>query len=146
MMKRLFLLAATICLLCFGSTAFAATNGQILTKEEAIASQVMTALTGVMSYDRISPNFTPELQQALTKDKLNEMKKEVRTKFGKMQGMQLISLQKFDQGDRVIYLANFAKQNLVRVEVFFDVSAEEPKVKSFSLTPIEVKQQEQAQQ
>lgn len=144
-MKRLFVLVATLCLLCFGSTALAATNGQLLTKEEAIASQVMTALTGVISYDRISPSFTPELQQALTKDKLNEMKKEVRTKFGKMNDMRLISLQKFDQGDRVTYLANFAKQNLVRVEVFFNVSAEEPKVMSFSLTPIEVKQQPQEQ-
>lgn len=141
-MKKLFLLVTMICLLCFGSTAFAASNGQILEKEEALTSQVMTALTGIMSYDRLSPSFTPELRQTLDKEQLNTMKKEVKTKFGKMQGMQFISLQKFDQGDRVIYLASFAKQKLVRVEVFFNVKGAEPKIMSFSLAPIEANGQQ----
>ena len=145
MMKRIFLAITMICMLCFGSTAFAASNGQILMKEEAVASQVMTALTGIMSYDRISPSFTPELQQTFGKEQLTAMKKEVKTRFGKLQDMKLVSLQKFDQGDRVIYLANFAKQNLVRVEFLFNVTTPEPQVMSFALAPIEA-QQKQAQQ
>lgn len=140
-MKKLFLLVTTLCLLCFSSVALAATNGQILTKEEAVASQVMSALTKNTAYEVVSQDFTPALQQALDKAKLNEMKKEVRTKFGKMQDMKLIRLEKFDQGDRVTYLASFAKQQFVRIEFLFNVSEDTPKVMSFALVPIEVQQQ-----
>ena len=140
-MKKLFLLVTTLCLLCFSSVALAATNGQILTKEEAAAAQVMSALTKNTAYEVVSQEFTPKLQQVLDQAKLNEMKKEVRTKFGKMQDMKLISLQKFDQGDRVTYLASFAKQKFVRIEFMFDVSTDAPKIMSFSLAPLEVQQQ-----
>lgn len=145
-MKKLFLLVTTICLLCFSSVALAATNGQILTKEEAVASQVMSALTKTTSYEVVSQDFTPQLQQALDKAKLNEMKKEVKAKFGKMQDMKFIALQKFDQGDRVTYLASFSKQQFVRIEFLFDVTADAPKVMSFSLAPIEVQEQAPAAQ
>ena len=141
-MKKLFVLFTALCLLCFSSAAFAATNGQVLTKEEAVASQVMSALTKTVSYDVVSQDFTPSLQQALDKAKLNEMKKEVRTKFGKMQDMKFVRLEKFDQGDRVTYLASFAKQQFVQVEFLFDVTTDAPKVMSFSLRPLQVQQQQ----
>ncbi|MBQ2247077.1 MAG: DUF3887 domain-containing protein [Selenomonadales bacterium] len=141
-MKKLFVLFTALCLLCFSSAAFAATNGQVLTKEEAVASQVMSALTKTVSYEVVSQDFTPSLQQALDKAKLNEMKKEVRTKFGKMQDMKFVRLEKFDQGDRVTYLASFAKQQFVQVEFLFDVTTDAPKVMSFSLRPLQVQQQQ----
>ncbi|MBQ2114439.1 MAG: DUF3887 domain-containing protein [Selenomonadales bacterium] len=141
-MKKLFVLFTALCLLCFSSVAFAATNGQVLTKEEAVASQVMSALTKTVSYEVVSQDFTPSLQQALDKAKLNEMKKEVRTKFGKMQDMKFVRLEKFDQGDRVTYLASFAKQQFVQVEFLFDVTTDAPKVMSFSLRPLQVQQQQ----
>lgn len=140
-MKKLFLLVTTICLLCFSSVALAATNGQILTKEEAVASQVMSALTKTVSYEVVSQDFTPALQQVLDKAKLNEMKKEVKTKFGKMQDMKLISLQKFDQGDRVTYLASFSKQQFVRITFMFDVTTDAPKLMTLTLEPLNVEQQ-----
>lgn len=145
-MKKILLLVTTLCLFCFSSVALAATNGQILTKEEAVASQVMSALTKTTSYEVVSQDFTPALQQSLDKAKLNEMKKEVRTKFGKMQDMKFIALQKFDQGDRVTYLASFAKQQFVRIEFLFDVTTDAPKVMSFSLTPLQVQQEAPAEQ
>jgi hypothetical protein len=141
-MKKLFVLFTALCLLCFSSAAFAATNGQVLTKEEAVASQVMSALTKTVSYEVVSQDFTPSLQQALDKAKLNEMKKEVRTKFGKMQDMKFVRLEKFDQGDRVTYLASFAKEQFVQVEFLFDVTTDAPKVMSFSLRPLQVQQQQ----
>ena len=140
-MKKLLLLVTTLCLLCFSSVALAATNGQLLTKEEAAAAQVMTALTKSASYDVVSQEFTPQLQQAIDSAKLSDMKKEVKTKFGKMQDMKLVMLQKFDQGDRVTYLANFSKQQFVRVEFLFDVTGDAPKIMNFSLAPIEVQKQ-----
>lgn len=145
-MKKLFVLFTALCLLCFSSAAFAATNGQVLTKEEAVASQVMSALTKTVSYEVVSQDFTPSLQQALDKAKLNEMKKEVRTKFGKMQDMKFVRLEKFDQGDRVTYLASFAKQQFVQVEFLFDVTTDAPKVMSFSLRPLQVQQQQASAQ
>ena len=141
-MKKLFVLFTALCLLCFSSAAFAATNGQVLTKEEAVASQVMSALTKTVSYEVVSQDFTPSLQQALDKAKLNEMKKEVRTNFGKMQDMKFVRLEKFDQGDRVTYLASFAKEQFVQVEFLFDVTTDAPKVMSFSLRPLQVQQQQ----
>ena len=140
-MKKLLLLFTALCLFCFSSVALAATNGQVLTKEEAVASQVMSALTKTTSYEVVSQDFTPALQQALDKAKLNEMKKEVKTKFGKMQDMKLIRLEKFDQGDRVTYLASFAKEQFVQIEFLFDVTTDAPKVMSFSLKPLQVQQQ-----
>ena len=141
-MKKLLVLFTTLCLFCFSSVALAATNGQILTKEEAVATQVMSALTKTVSYDVVSQDFTPALQQALDASKLNAMKKDVRTKFGKMQDMRFIRLEKFDQGDRVTYLASFAKEQFVQVEFLFDVSTDAPKVMSFSLRPLQVQQQQ----
>ena len=140
-MKKLLVLVTALCLFCFSSVALAATNGQVLTKEEAVASQVMSALTKTTSYEVVSQDFTPALQQALDKAKLNEMKKEVKTKFGKMQDMKLIRLEKFDQGDRVTYLASFAKEQFVQIEFLFDVTTDAPKVMSFSLKPLQVQQQ-----
>ena len=140
-MKKLLLLFTALCLFCFSSVALAATNGQVLTKEEAVASQVMSALTKTTSYEVVSQDFTPALQQALDKAKLNEMKKEVKTKFGKMQDMKLIRLEKFDQGDRVTYLASFAKEQFVQIEFLFDVTTDAPKVMSFSLKPLQIQQQ-----
>lgn len=145
-MKKLFLLVITLSLLCFSSVALAASSGQILTKEEGAASRTMSALTGITSYETVSQDFTPELRQALDKAKLAEMKKEVRTKFGKMKDMRLVMLQKFDQGDRVTYLASFAKHDLVKVEFLFNVSEDAPKIASFALTPIETAKEPQAEQ
>lgn len=145
-MKKLFLLVITLSLLCFSSVALAASNGQILTKEEGAVSRTMSALTGITSYETVSQDFTPELQQALDKAKLAEMKKEVKAKFGKMKDMRLVMLQKFDQGDRVTYLASFAKHDLVKIEFLFNVSEDAPKIASFALTPIEMAKEPQAEQ
>ncbi len=140
-MKKLFLLVTTLCLLCFSSVALAATNGQLLEKEEAVASQVMSALTKTTSYEVVSQDFTPTLQQVFDKAKFNEMKKEIKTKFGKMQDMKFVALQKSNRGDHVTYLANFTKQQIVRIGFVFDVATDAPKLTALTLEPLNVEQQ-----
>lgn len=136
-MKKIFLLVVAFTVLCFGSVAMAASNGQLLTKEEAVTAQTMTALTSNGSYDTVSKDFAPELVASLDAKGFADMKKEIKSKLGKMNEMKLVLLQKFDQGDRVTYLASFSKQSLVKVEFMFKVDGNDVKVWNFALTPIE---------
>lgn len=136
-MKKLFLLVAAIMVMCFSSVAMAASNSQVLAKEEAAVSQTMSALTGNTSYDAVSQEFAPELTASLDKQGLADMKKEVKAKLGKMTDMRLVAIQKFNDGDRVTYLASFSKQNLVKVEFVFKIDGDNVKVWNFSLVPME---------
>lgn len=136
-MKKLFLLVVAITVMCFSSVAMAASNSQVLAKEEAAVSQTMSALTGNTSYDVVSQEFAPELVASLDKKGLADMKKEVRAKLGKMTDMRLVAIQKFNDGDRVTYLASFSKEQLVKVEFVFKIDGDNVKVWNFSLVPME---------
>lgn len=145
-MKKIFLLVVALAVLCFSSVAMAASNGQLLTKEEAAVEQTMAALTGSASYDAVSQYFAPELVESMDKAKLNEMKKEIKSKLGKMGEMKLVALQKYDQGDRVTYLASFTKQELVKVEFIFKIDGDKAQVVSFALVPIEQQAEQPSEQ
>lgn len=136
-MKKLFLVIVALAVFCFSSVAMAASNSQLLMKEEVAVKQTMAALTGSASYDVASRYFAPELLQSMDKEKLNEVKQEIKSKLGKMGEMKLIALQKFDQGDRITYLASFTKQELVKTEFIFKIDGEQVQVVSFALIPIE---------
>lgn len=145
-MKKIFMLVVALAVLCFSSVAMAASNGQLLTKEEAAVKQTMAALTGSISYDAASRYFAPELIQSMDKEKLDEMKKEVKSKLGKMGEMKLVALQKFNQGDRITYLASFTKEELVRVEFIFKIDGDQAQVVSFALVPIEQQTEQPSKQ
>lgn len=136
-MKKLFLLVVAITVMCFSGVAMAASNSQVLAKEEAAVSQTMSALTGNTSYDVVSQEFAPELVASLDKKGLADMKKEVRSKLGKMTDMRLVAIQKFNDGDRVTYLASFSKEQLVKIEFVFKIDGDNVKVWNFSLIPME---------
>lgn len=136
-MKKLFLLVVAVMVMCFGSVAMAASNSQVLAKEEAAVSQTMSALTGNTSYEVVSQEFAPELTASLDKKGLADMKKEVKSKLGKMKEMRLVAIQKYNDGDRVTYLASFSKEQLVKVEFVFKIDGDNVKVWNFTLVPME---------
>lgn len=145
-MKKILLLVVSLMILCFSSVAMAASNGQLLTKEEAAANQIISAFTGKTSYSAVSGNFAPELIAKFDEAALKNVKKDVAEKFGKIGEKKLLVLQKFDQADKLAYIASFTKQERVAIELLFKVENDDVKLLGFTMTPIEIQQQQEQQQ
>ena len=62
------------------------------------------------------------------------LQKQVKDKFGRMKEVKFYSFQRFDQTDRVTYIAAFSKRKLVAINLSFN---KDNKMVDFALSPVE---------
>ena len=142
-MKKFVLLLAMVFVLGFGTICSAASNASILGNEEKVVDKFLSALDkNNGAYEEIASNFTPGLQKKIDDAAMQKLRSQVAGNFGTLKEKKLITLEKFDQGDRVTYLAGFSKTQVVKIVFAFDVKGEKPLINDFTFAPVELKKAE----
>lgn len=132
------------CLMMVCSVGLAANDGKDLGKQQQVAEKLMDAFDGepVPLYAQVSAGFSDNMKQAVTEEAFAELQKQVRQKFGTMKEAKFFTFQRFDQADRVTYIASFTKEKIVSMIFAFN---KQNKLVDFAFTPVQQPAQ-QAQQ
>ena len=132
-MKKLVLVLTMLLAFAFSSLAFAADGGD-LNKEQRTAEKMMTALEGdaATSYATFAPALSAELSKTMDQKNFAAIQSQVKKQFGSLKETKFHSFERFDQGDRVTYIAAFSKENVVIMTFMFGKDA---KLQNFSFSP-----------
>ena len=131
------------CLMMICSVGFAGDDHKALAKQQQVAEKMMDAFDGepMPLFEQISVGFNANLKKAVDEKAFTELQKQVRTKFGTMKEAKLFTYQRFDQADRVTYVASFTKEKMVSMIFVFD---KQNKLVDFAFTPIQQPEAKQA--
>lgn len=115
------------------SVAFAADGGD-LNKEQKSAEKMMSAFNSAtpVEYAAISPIWNDQLNKNIGEKGYAEIKKQVKAQFGELKETKFYSFERFDQGDRVTYIAAFSKEKVVIMAFMF---AKDGKLQNFNFAP-----------
>ena len=142
-MKKIVLLLAMVLVLGFSTICSAASNASILGNEEKAVDKFLSVLDkNNGAYEEIASNFTPGLQKKIDAVAMQNLRSQIADNFGTLKEKKLVTLEKFDQGDRVTYLAGFSKTQVVKIVFAFDVKGEKPLINDFTFAPVELKKAE----
>ena len=127
--------------MAMSNVCMAANDGTDLNRQQRVVDRFMEVLGAVdnSGYVQLKNDFVPDLQKQITADKFEEMRQQMSTNFGKVQEVRFVAYERFDQGDRLTYLANYSRQQIVRLVYNFDKAG---KITEFLFVPLEVKQQQ----
>ncbi len=136
-MKKIIALITLILILAFAGVCLAGENGSALNKAERSVDRLVDALdTGKnITYAEVAKGFTPALQQKVPAVGLTALQKQVAEKFGRLQEIKMFSFERFDQGDRAVFLAGFSREKVVRMVFVFD---KEGRMNDFAFAPFNV--------
>lgn len=134
-MKKLLVMLMVTCMMMVCSVSFAADDHKALAKQMPVAEKIFDALDGepVPAFAQVSAGFNANLKQKFDEKAFENLKKQVRTKFGNMKEAKFFAFQRFDQVDRVIYIASFSKEKIVNVVFAFD---KQNKLVDFAFSPV----------
>lgn len=135
-MKKLLIMMMVSCLMMLCSVGFAADNHKALGKQQQVAERIMDAFDGepVPLYAQVSAGFSANMKKAVTEEAFAELQKQVKQKFGTMKEAKFFTFQRFDQADRVTYIASFTKEKIVSMIFAFD---KQNKLVDFAFTPVQ---------
>lgn len=134
-MKKYFVMAIVTCLMMICSVGLAANDHKDLAKQQQVAERFMDVFDGepIPMYAQVSAGFSVDMKKAVTEKVFTELQKQARTKFGTMKEAKLFAFQRFDQADRLTYVASFSKEKLVSMVFAFD---KQNKLIDFAFTPM----------
>lgn len=135
-MKKLLIMMMVSCLMMLCSVGFAADDHKALSKQQQVAERIMDAFDGepVPLYAQVSAGFSANMKKAVTEEAFAELQKQVKQKFGTMKEAKFFTFQRFDQADRVTYIASFTKEKIVSMIFAFD---KQNKLVDFAFTPVQ---------
>ena len=135
-MKKLLIMMMVSCLMMLCSVGFAADDHKALGKQQQVAERIMDAFDGepVPLYAQVSAGFSANMKKAVTEEAFAELQKQVKQKFGTMKEVKFFTFQRFDQADRVTYIASFTKEKIVSMIFAFD---KQNKLVDFAFTPVQ---------
>ena len=135
-MKKLLIMMMVSCLMMLCSVGFAADDHKALGKQQQVAEKIMDAFDGepVPLYAQVSAGFSANMKKAVTEEAFTELQKQVKQKFGTMKEAKFFTFQRFDQADRVTYIASFTKEKIVSMIFAFD---KQNKLVDFAFTPVQ---------
>ena len=118
------------------SVGLAANDHKDLAKQQQVAEKIMDVFDGepVPMYAQVTAGFSENLKKAVTEKAFTELQKQVRTKLGTMKEAKFFTYQRFDQADRVTYIASFSKEKMVSMIFVFD---KQNKMLDFAFTPVQ---------
>ena len=131
-MKKLVLVLTMLLAFACSSLAFAADGGD-LNKEQKTA-EMMTSLDvdAAAGYAALAPTLSADLNKALGEKNFAAIQSQVKKQFGSLKETKFHSFERFDQGDRVTYIAAFSKENVVIMTFMF---GKDTKLQNFSFSP-----------
>ena len=136
-MKKLLFLVTLISIFAFSSACFAAGNSAALGVEEQNTDTMLSSLISG-SYSNVEKFCSEDLKKTLNADTFKSLQSDITTHFGAMKETHLIAWERFDQGDRLTYLAAFEKEPAVACTFLF---AKDGKLLNFSLSPLKANEQ-----
>lgn len=80
-----------------------------------------------------------DLQNKITPESFAELQKQLKERFGTQKAIHFMAYERFDQGDRLTYLVNYSRQQVVRAIYGFDKNG---KMNEFVFVPLEVQQEQ----
>lgn len=140
-MKKI-LLTLTLTMLVFSANVcFAGENSTALNKAEKTINLLISALNKSQStttYNEIAKGFSQQLKEKITADQLTLVQEQVAEHFGKLKEAKMLSFERFDQGDRAIYIGSFSKENVVSLSFVFDKDGQ---MTDFSFSPLKIEKE-----
>lgn len=124
------------CLMMICSVSFAGNDHKALAKQQQVAEKIMDAFDGepMPLFVQVSAGFNANLKKAVDEKAFTSLQKQVKQRFGTMKEAKLYSFQRFDQADRVTFIASFTKEKVVSVVFVFD---KQNKLADFVFTPVQ---------
>lgn len=134
-MKKLLMMLIVSCLMMVCSVGLAANDHKDLAKQQQVAEKFMDVFDAepVPMYAQVSAGFSVNLKKAVTEKAFTELQKQVKQKMGTMKEAKMFAFQRFDQADRLTYIASFSKEKMVSMVFVFD---KQSKLVDFAFTPI----------
>ena len=128
--------------MAMASVCAAAGEGAALTKEQKAAETLFAGLNGdaAVTYVQASAGMDAELKGKVTADAFAQLQKSVKEKLGANKELTFRSFERFNDGDRVVYLGKYAKEPTVAMVCVFNPAG---KLVNFALNPVK---QQPAQQ
>lgn len=136
-MKKFIALVTLVMIVAFAGVCMAGENGVALNRTERVVDKLVNSFDAGknITYAELAKGFSSELQQKVQETGFAELQKQVAEKFGRLQDIKMVSFERFDQGDRTVYLAGFSKEKIVRMIFAFD---KDGKMTDFILTPVDI--------
>lgn len=137
-MKKAVMLVTLVVTMALSAMCFAAGDGSVLNKQQRVVDKFVAAVNADDSsgFAQMSADFAPDLQSKITAADFAAMQKQLKEKFGTQKELTFAAYERFDQGDRLTYLASYSKQKLVRAVYVFDKAG---KMTEFVFVPVEIK-------
>ena len=135
-MKKLLMMFIVSCLMMICSVGLAANDHKDLAKQQQVAEKFMDVfdIEPAPMYVQVSAGFSANLKKAVTEKAFTDLQKQVKQKMGTMKEAKLFAFQRFDQADRLTYIASFSKEKMVSVVFVFD---KQSKLLDFAFTPVQ---------
>lgn len=135
-MKKLAAALALTASMAVAGVCSAAGEGAALTKETKAAETFFGGLNGVetVTYAQTAATLDAQMKEKFTAEVFAEKQKEVKTKLGNIKESRFRSFERFDNGDRVVYLGKYSKQENVVMIVFFNPAG---KIQDFGMHPVQ---------
>lgn len=133
-MKKLVMILTAIFTMAFAGICMAV-DGADLNKQQNTAETFVKAFSQtVPSYNEFTKGFDAQLKNKFNEKTYAALQAQVKDKFGRMKEVKFYSFQRFDQMDRVTYIASFSKEKIVAINLAFN---KENKMVDFALSPVE---------
>lgn len=127
-------------MMAFSSVCMAADGGD-LNKDQKVAETFISGITTEkVVYDKFVANFDNGLKSKIDAKAYDALKNDVKTKFGDFKESKFYSFERYDNQDKVTYIASFSKEEIIAMVFVFDKNN---KLLEFGLLPIQQNQQAQ---
>ena len=133
-MKRIIFVLVMTMMMAFAGVCSAYDGGD-LNKEQKVAETFISSFQGkeAPEFKVVTKDFAQSLQNNFDEKKYSALKRDVKVNYGNLLEIKFYTFQRFDQGDRVTYLAGFDKEQAVAIVLSFDKNN---KLTDYTLAPI----------
>jgi len=133
-MKKILATMALVGAMSLSAICSAAGEGAILTKDQKAAEAFTAALTGTeVTYAAATAGLAPELKAKITEAAFKDLQTKIKTQLGTAKTINFRAFEHFQDGDRVVYVGSFSKENVVAVNYVFNP---QNKIVNFAFTPV----------
>lgn len=120
-MKKILFILTIIMTMAVSNMCFAA-DGDDLNKEQKTAETFINVFEGrnIPTYTIFTTGFSDNLKANMNEQTYAKLQETIKNRMGNMKEAKFYSYQRFDQGDRITYIASFEKENIVAIIFTFD--------------------------
>lgn len=120
-----------------------ASDGSDLDREQRAAQPLISVFENKSpAYAAVTKDFADSLKTSMNEEAYANLQKDVQEKMGTLQEVKFYTYQRFDQGDRLMYIASFDKTPTAAIVLLFD---KQQKMVNFAVSPLQQTAEQQQQ-